>query len=182
MEASSSRIRIELSKLFSSPCAPNEITSRLIDFFSACLTKCNFVTSQQQMLFWEWALQRARKSRWELWRMDGQDHTLGLGLRGIDCARALSGLKPRVAAWGRTCCQVQWQRPLMFTLTKGLTHTTWTCLVRDICSLSAIFSWSIPVLCHRTASNQAHICIKVKLWLQMNRFIASNVIHHHQTS
>jgi len=123
MEASSSRIRIELSKLFSSPCAPNEITSRLIDFFSACLTKCNFVTSQQQMLFWEWALQRARKSRWELWRMDGQDHTLGLGLRGIDCARALSGLKPRVAAWGRTCYQVQWQRPLMFTLTKGLTHT-----------------------------------------------------------
>jgi len=146
MEASSSRIRIELSKLFSSPCAPNEITTRLIDFFSACLTKCNFVTSQQQMLFWEWALQRVRKSRWELWRMDGQDHTLGLGLRGIDCARALSGLKPRVAAWGRTCYQVQ-------------------------CAL-----------CHRTASNQAHICIKVKLWLQMNRFIASNVIHHHQTS
>jgi len=122
MEASSSRIRMELLKLFSSPCAPNEITSRLIDFFSACLTKCNFVTSQQQMLFWEWALQRVRKSRWELWRMDGQDHTLGLGLRGIDCARALSGLKPRVAAWGRTCYQVQWQRPLMFTLTKGLTH------------------------------------------------------------
>lgn len=60
-------------------------------------------------------------------------------------------------------------------------HTTWTCLVRDICSLSAIFSWSIPVLCHRTASNQAHICIKLMSDCKLD-FFASNFIHHHQTS
>lgn len=59
-------------------------------------------------------------------------------------------------------------------------HTTWTCLVRDICSLSAIFSWSIPVLCHRTASNQAHICIKLMSDCKLDSLlqILSTIIKH----
>lgn len=97
-----------------------------------------------------------QQRRWELWRMARLKHT---GTQWHWQHRSIVRPEARMAAWGRTCYQVQWQRPLMFTLATGLKHNmNLPCqgYMFPICHLQQICACP-RVLCHRTASNRAHM-------------------------